>query len=137
MLATNVSESEEAAEEKLRWAFRLYDKDSSGSFITWYSASDLSFTSTPGTIDCKEMMDIVGNLYEMEGFSKVKTRQTVEWNEGITWFLQDTANEKAASVFRMLDRNDDGELNEDEFVRGCLRDERLRSLLNSASNTSK
>ena len=30
MLATNVSESEEAAEEKLRWAFRLYDKDSSG-----------------------------------------------------------------------------------------------------------
>ena len=30
MLATNVSESEEAAEEKLRWAFRLYDKASSG-----------------------------------------------------------------------------------------------------------
>ena len=51
--------------------------------------------------------------------------------------MQDTANEKAASVFRMLDRNDDGELNEDEFVRGCLRDERLRSLLNSGSNTSK
>merc|ERR1712079_548568 len=52
MLATNVSESEEAAEEKLRWAFRLYDKDSSG------------------TIEVKEMMDIVGNLYEVEGFSK-------------------------------------------------------------------
>ena len=35
MLATNVSESEEAAEEKLRWAFRLYDKDSSGrSFLS-------------------------------------------------------------------------------------------------------
>ena len=29
MLATNTSDSE-SAEEKLRWAFRLYDKDSSG-----------------------------------------------------------------------------------------------------------
>ena len=79
-------------------------------------------------------MDIVGNLYEMEGYSKVRTRQT---RAGITCSMQDTANEKAASVFRMLDRNDDGELNEDEFVRGCLRDERLRSLLNSGSNASK
>ena len=30
MLATNVSESDEAAEEKLRWAFRLYDKGEKG-----------------------------------------------------------------------------------------------------------
>ena len=29
MLATNTSESE-TAEEKLRWAFKVYDKDSSG-----------------------------------------------------------------------------------------------------------
>ena len=79
MLATNVSESEEAAEEKLRWAFRLYDKDSSGS-----SPLDILpvISALPsGTIDCKEMMDIVGNLYEMEGYSKVRTRQT---REGIT-----------------------------------------------------
>ena len=27
--------------------------------------------SFPGTIDVKEMIEIVGNLYEMEGFSKV------------------------------------------------------------------
>ena len=77
MLATNVSESEEAAEEKLRWAFRLYDKDSSG---TQYSLDIQSVISAlpPGTIDCKEMMDIVGNLYEMEGFSKVTTRYKTE-----------------------------------------------------------
>ena len=84
------------------------------------------------------MMDIVGNLYEMEGFSKVREQGGADnGREKITWSMQDTANEKAASVFRMLDRNDDGELNEDEFVRGCLRDDRLRSLLNSGSNTSK
>ena len=77
MLATNVSESEEAAEEKLRWAFRLYDKDSSG---TQYSLDIQPVISAlpPGTIDCKEMMDIVGNLYEMEGFSKVTTRHKTE-----------------------------------------------------------
>ena len=44
MLATNVSESEEAAEEKLRWAFRLYDKDSSGG-ITLYLTNVTSLTS--------------------------------------------------------------------------------------------
>ena len=60
-------------------------------------------------------MEIVGNLYEMEGFSK------------------DTAHDRAKMVFKLLDKDDSGELDEDEFVRGCLRDERLRSLLNSGS----
>ena len=36
--------------------------------------------SSLGTIDCKEMMDIVGNLYEMEGFSKVTTRLGIQQN---------------------------------------------------------
>ena len=36
-----------------RWAFRMYDKDNSGS------------------IELAEMIEIIGTLYEMEGVSKV------------------------------------------------------------------
>ena len=52
MLATNMSEANNS-EEKLRWAFKMYDKDGSGS------------------IEIDEMVEIVGNLFELEGLSKV------------------------------------------------------------------
>ena len=45
--------------------------------------------------------------------------------------FQDAAIERSKTVFRLLDKDGSGELDEDEFVRGCLRDERLRELLNS------
>ena len=43
--------------------------------------------------------------------------------------FQETAEEKALEVFHQLDVNDDGELNEDEFVAGCIKDESLTSVL--------
>ena len=33
---------------------------------------------------------------------------------------QDTALERATNTFKVLDVNGDGELNEDEFVEGCM-----------------
>ena len=41
---------------KFRWAFRMYDKDNSGS------------------IELAEMIEIIGTLYEMEGVSKVNIK---------------------------------------------------------------
>ena len=41
--------------------------------------------------------------------------------------------ERATAVFTLLDVNDDGELNEDEFVEGCLKDQNLINLLNSGT----
>ena len=38
-----------------------------------------------------------------------------------------------SAVFEKLDVNDDGELNEDEFVGGCLKDETLANLLNTGA----
>lgn len=35
-------------------------------------------------------------------------------------FEQDTALERATNTFKVLDVNGDGELNEDEFVEGCM-----------------
>ena len=41
--------------------------------------------------------------------------------------------ERAARAFRLLDINGDGELNEDEFVAGCLNDKALADLLNAGN----
>ena len=40
-------------------------------------------------------------------------------------------------MFEKLDVNDDGELNEDEFVGGCLKDETLANLLNTGAAEEK
>ena len=45
--------------------------------------------------------------------------------------LQDTALERATETFKLLDVNGDGELNEDEFVAGCLNDKGLADMLNA------
>jgi hypothetical protein len=38
---------------------------------------------------------------------------------------------RAGQIFDILDINGDGELEEDEFIAGCLEDQELISLLNS------
>ena len=40
--------------QSFRWAFKMYDKDGSGS------------------IEIEEMVEIVGNMFELEGLSKVR-----------------------------------------------------------------
>ena len=46
---------------------------------------------------------------------------------------KETAVERANSVFEKLDVNDDGILDEEEFIEGCINDERIASLLNTGS----
>ena len=79
------------------------------------------------------MVEIVGNLYEMEGVSKVGLVDVEAGLETKELLSQDTALERATAVFALLDVNDDGELNEDEFVEGCLKDQNLINLLNSGT----
>ena len=44
---------------------------------------------------------------------------------------QDSAGERANKIFRELDINGDGELDEDEFVKGCMDDGDLMRQLNN------
>ena len=67
MLATNMSEAG-SPEEKLRWAFKMYDRDGSGIIFDILNVIKIWFE---GGIEVDEMVEIVCNLYELEGLSKV------------------------------------------------------------------
>ena len=58
----------------------------------------------PGNIDMQELLEIVVTFYNMEGVSK------------------ESAHERADIIFRALDTNCDGTLDEEEFCQGCLKD---------------
>ena len=57
-----------------------------------------------GRIDHKEMIDIITILYDLNGGST------------------NTAKQCAEELFRKLDKNGDGEINEEIFVEGCSKE---------------
>ena len=83
---------------------------------------------TIGTIDLAEMVEITGTLFELEGVSRVSCRrEDIE----IIIHAQELAPVRARQIFDILDNNGDGELEEEEFITGCLEDQELISFLNS------
>ena len=67
--------------------------------------------------------------FELEGVSKVGMVDAYFARNKV--LTKDTAMERPTIVFKMLDVNADGELNEIEFVEGCLDDQNLINMLNS------
>ena len=59
-----------STEEKLRWAFKMYDKDESGKMTRIRNMEKILFWL--GVIELREMVDIVGTIYELQGFPVVK-----------------------------------------------------------------
>ncbi|XP_074149972.1 neuronal calcium sensor 1 isoform X1 [Sminthopsis crassicaudata] len=79
-------------DEKLRWAFKLYDLDNDG-YITR-----------------NEMLDIVDAIYQMVG-------NTVELPEE-----ENTPEKRVDRIFAMMDKNSDGKLTLQEFQEGSKAD---------------
>ncbi|KAI6191135.1 hypothetical protein M3Y97_00195100 [Aphelenchoides bicaudatus] len=79
-------------DEKLHWAFRLYDIDNDG-FITR-----------------SEMLSIVDSIYKMVG-------DTVKLPED-----ENTPEKRVDRIFRMMDKNNDAQLTLDEFKEGAKAD---------------
>lgn len=50
--------------------------------------------------------------------------------------VDESPNSRTRDIFDKMDVNHDGVLSKDEFVRGCLNDERLYSLLACSSGTN-
>ena len=105
ILAMNASLSS-SVEEKLHMAFCLFDKDKSGA------------------ISVKEMVEVIGTLYSVEGHKEVR-----EIISQAVFPFQSEASERAEMLFSQLDRDLDGEITEEEFLRGCQADDELLGLL--------
>ncbi|PWY88247.1 EF-hand [Aspergillus heteromorphus CBS 117.55] len=86
-------------EDKLDWAFQLYDIDGDGK-ITY-----------------DEMLAIVEAIYKMVG-SMVKLPED-----------EDTPEKRVRKIFRMMDKDENGSLDMEEFKEGSKRDETIVSAL--------
>ncbi|CAI7632900.1 hypothetical protein PCG10_006836 [Penicillium crustosum] len=86
-------------EDKLDWAFQLYDIDGDGK-ITY-----------------DEMLAIVEAIYKMVG-SMVKLPED-----------EDTPEKRVRKIFRMMDKDENGSLDIEEFKEGSKRDETIVSAL--------
>ena len=87
-------------EQKLNWAFKMYDVDGNG------------------TIEPEEMSRIVHSIYAMMGPDQSLAERQLE-----------TPQQRAENIFKRMDINSDGKVEKREFVRCCMQDKKLIGLL--------
>ena len=112
--------SREMLMQRLRWLFRMYDTDASG------------------TISLGEMVEIFSGLYLAEvSYSMIYIKHIIFCPSEvicddvllyIMFYLAkgldlDVAVDRAEQIFAELDDDHDGEITESEFIEGCLQDE--------------
>ncbi|XP_059832443.1 guanylyl cyclase inhibitory protein [Hypanus sabinus] len=93
------------AQEKLKWSFKLYDKNKDGA------------------ISRAEMLEIMQTIYKMSlavSLSKVEPQ---------------TAEECTDRMFRRLDRDRDAVISQQEFIEGALGDAWVRAMLECDPST--
>ena len=114
--------------------FGTFDKDKNGwiDFNEFIIATHCTATSSP-----EDKLHWVFQMYDKDGSNSIQLSEMVELfgtlylNEGLE---EDLATERAEKIFSLLDINNDGDITEDEFVRGCLQDEELVELLSDKSS---
>lgn len=107
-------------EDKLDWAFQLYDIDGDGK------------------ISYDEMLKIVEAIYKMvsdpdpQGWLQCNRQQTDCNQVGSMVKLpedEDTPEKRVRKIFRMMDKDENGSLDMEEFKEGSKRDETIVSAL--------
>nr|CDS26583.1 neuronal calcium sensor [Hymenolepis microstoma] len=96
LLAINITSGGQP-KEKLEWAFQMYDIDGNG------------------TIEKKEMTEIIKAIYSMLGANEATVDLTPE--------------ARTEEIFDKMDSNHDGVLTRKEFMDGCMADQQLYSML--------
>ncbi|XP_068580424.1 guanylyl cyclase-activating protein 2-like [Cebidichthys violaceus] len=87
-------------EHKLRWSFKVYDKDGNG------------------YVDREELWSIIDSLYRIKKGSKIDTDDT-----------QLTVDEVADRILQAVDSDGDGQINLEEFIRGAQEDPWVLNML--------
>ncbi|KAG8429385.1 hypothetical protein GDO86_008324 [Hymenochirus boettgeri] len=92
-------------EHKLRWSFKIYDKDGNG------------------CIDKRELREIIQSIYCIKkGWKKDQENQLL------------TPEEICERIFQLVDENGDGQLTLDEFVDGAKKDSWVLKMLQLDTN---
>ncbi|NXT23879.1 GUC1B protein, partial [Syrrhaptes paradoxus] len=89
-------------EHKLRWTFKVYDKDGNG------------------CIDKPELLEIIESIYKL----KKVCRSEVEERTPLL-----TPEEVVDRIFQLVDENGDGQLSLDEFIDGARKDKWVMKML--------
>ncbi|XP_058501248.1 guanylyl cyclase inhibitory protein [Solea solea] len=98
---------EGSAVEKLRWSFKLFDKD------------------RDGAITKEEMLDIMQAVYKMSVAAALTKPNTL------------TAEECTNRIFVRLDKDNNAIISLEEFIEGALDDDWIREMLECDPNTVK
>lgn len=98
LLAINIT-SAGKPEQKLEWAFTMYD------------------INGDGTIDQKEMVEIISAIYNMVGSALTESTE------------DDSPENRTKEIFNKMDINKDNVLSKDEFIKGCMADQFLYQML--------
>ena len=75
------------------------------------------------------MVEIIETLCKMEDAEDEASYQGI--CRTVDDFVVKDCATRAEQIFRILDRNGDGMLEEEEFVAGCMRDQELLAMLNN------
>uniref|UniRef100_F6XR41 Guanylyl cyclase-activating protein 2 n=1 Tax=Macaca mulatta TaxID=9544 RepID=F6XR41_MACMU len=97
-------------EHKLKWTFKIYDKDGNG------------------CIDRLELLNIVEGIYQL----KKACRRELQTEQGQLL----TPEEVVDRIFLLVDENGDGQLSLNEFVEGARRDKWVMKMLQMDMNPS-
>lgn len=94
-------------EHKLKWTFKVYDKDGNGS------------------IDKAELLEIVESIYNLKKICR-------EERDDRSPLL--TPEEVVERIFQLVDENGDGQLSLDEFIDGAQKDKWVMKMLHMNVN---
>ncbi|XP_006882052.1 PREDICTED: guanylyl cyclase-activating protein 2 [Elephantulus edwardii] len=97
-------------EHKLKWTFKIYDKDRNG------------------CIDRVELLDIVEAIYKLK---KACRMEVADKQDQLL-----TPEEVVDRIFLLVDENGDGQLSLDEFLKGARRDKWVMKMLQMDVNPS-
>jgi len=127
----DAAEPGSAGEQFLDQLFRIFDRDGDGTidFKEFMIATDMSSSGDP-----EEKLRWAFRMYDKDGSGEIDLDEMVEifcLMYAIQGHSEDEATQRAIKIFETLDRNNDGSLAEDEFVKGCLGDEAMMELLNT------
>ena len=92
--------------DKLAWLFGVYDADRTGYIAQW------------------RLIRAVELLYAIKGINN-KSKEGRDDDDDV----EEEPYSLVTRLFRTADRNGDGRLSREEFIAGCMRDEKLRRLL--------